>query len=105
MSDTNTNTYMVTVKASAGGEMEMLEVTVEVTDVDELGTLSGPGSPISYMENGTMTVATYTVSGTMADTASWTLEGADAEYFTLTGGVLTFKHGPRLRDATRPSDE
>ena len=35
-----------------------------VTDVDELGTLSGPGSPISYMENGTMTVATYTASGT-----------------------------------------
>ena len=94
MSDTNTNTYMVTVKASASGEMEMLEVTVEVTDVDELGTLSGPGSPISYMENGTMTVATYTVSGTMADTASWTLEGDDAEYFTLTGGVLTFKMAP-----------
>ena len=30
----------------------------------------------------------------MADTASWTLEGDDAEYFTLTGGVLTFKMAP-----------
>ena len=69
-------------------------VTIMVTDVDELGTLSGPGSPMSYMENGTMTVATYTVSGTMADTASWTLAGDDAEYFTLTGGVLTFKMAP-----------
>ena len=37
--DDDSNTYMVTVKASAGGEMEMLEVTVEVTNVDEMGTL------------------------------------------------------------------
>ena len=29
------NTYMVTVKASAGGEMEMVDVTVNITDVDE----------------------------------------------------------------------
>ena len=42
--DTN-NTYMVTVKAEAGGEIQMVEVTVMVTDVDELGALSGPGSP------------------------------------------------------------
>ena len=39
--DTN-NSYMVTVMAEAGGEMEMVEVTVTVTDVDELGALSGP---------------------------------------------------------------
>ena len=38
------NTYMVTVKASAGGEMKMVDVTVTVTNVDELGMLSGPDS-------------------------------------------------------------
>ena len=32
-------------------------------------------SPISYMENGTMTVATYTADGTMADMAMWTKMG------------------------------
>ena len=30
----DSNTYMVTVKASAGGEMEMVEVTIMVTDVN-----------------------------------------------------------------------
>ena len=46
MSDDNTNSYMVTVKASAGGEMEMVDVTVMVTDVDELdGTLAGDARP------------------------------------------------------------
>ena len=94
MSDANTNSYMVTVKAEAGSEMAMQAVNVMVDNVDELGTLSGPESPISYMENGTMTVATYTASGPMAATATWTKMGADAEYFTLTDGVLTFSSPP-----------
>ena len=93
MSDTNTNTYMVTVKASAGGEMAMQEVTVMVTNMDELGTLSGPDSA-SNPENSMDTVATYTVSGPMADTATWNVEGADANYFTITGGMLKFSSAP-----------
>ena len=45
---------MVTVKASAGGEMEMVDVTVMVTNVVELGMLTADmDSPINYMENGT----------------------------------------------------
>ena len=56
MSDTNTNTYMVTVKAEAGGEMEMVEVTVMVTNVVELGMLTGPDSA-SHPENSMDTVA------------------------------------------------
>ena len=47
---------------------DMVEVTITVDNVDELGTLTADmDSPISYMENGTMTVATYTADGTMAD--------------------------------------
>ena len=38
-SDTNTNTYMVTVKASAGDEVKMVEVTVMVTNEEEPGTV------------------------------------------------------------------
>ena len=94
MSDTNTNTYMVTVKAEAGGEMAMQEVTVMVTNVVELGMLTGMESP-SHPENSMDTVATYTVSGgTMADTATWNVEGADADYFTITGGMLKFSSAP-----------
>ena len=103
--DDDSNTYMVTVKASAGGEMEMLEVTVEVTDVDELGTLSGPGSPISYMENGTMTVATYTASGPMADNAMWTLDEAGTADFTITGGMLEFMNAPDYENPMGGADD
>ena len=68
------NTYMVTVKASAGGEMKMVDVTVMVTNVVELGMLTADmDSPISYMENGTLTVATYTVSGGDGTTVNWSL--------------------------------
>ena len=103
--DDDSNTYMVTVKASAGGEMEMREVTVEVTDVDELGTLSGPGSPISYMENGTMTVATYTASGPMADNAMWTLDEAGTADFTITGGMLEFMNAPDYENPMGGADD
>ena len=94
--DADSNTYMVTVMASAGGEMKMVEdVTIEVTDVVELGTLSGPESPIEVME-GMDAVGTFMASGgTKSDTATWTLEeGTDAEHFSITGGVLTFETAP-----------
>ena len=35
--DDDSNTYMVTVKAEAGGEMDMVDVTVTVTNEDEEG--------------------------------------------------------------------
>ena len=48
MSDTNTNTYMVIVKAEAGSEMEMVEVTVMVTNEEERGTvILLPESPVA----------------------------------------------------------
>ena len=40
MSDTNTNIYMVTVKAEAGGEMAMQPVTVTVTNEEETGEVT-----------------------------------------------------------------
>ena len=82
--DDDSNTYMVTVKAEAGGEMAMVEVTVMVTNVDELGMLSGMGS-VSQAENVMETLGTYTASGTMADMATWTLMGDDASHFMLEG--------------------
>ena len=58
--DNNTdNIYMVTVKASAGTAMDTHEVTVTVTDVDEVPTIAGDAT-IDYAENGTDPVATFT---------------------------------------------
>ena len=95
--DNDSNTYMVTVMASAGGETAMVEVTVEVTNVDELGTLSGSTSA-SIMEGATDSLGTYTLMGTAADTADWSLDGADMSDFMLEGTgmsrMLKFRSPP-----------
>ena len=98
MSDTNMNTYMVTVKAEADGEMDTVEVTVMVTNEDELDMLTGDAS-VSQAENVMETLGTYTASGTMADMATWTLMGDDASHFMLEGTtgmsrMLKFKMSP-----------
>ena len=87
------NVYEVTLKATDGTYMDTHNVTVMVTNVDELGALSGDES-VTYAENSMDTVATYTASGPMADMATWTTMGADASHFTSTGGMLKFKSAP-----------
>ena len=75
-----------------------IAVTVYVTDVDEapeitvgdtsMGlSISGTESA-SYAENGLDAVETYTVTGTNAESATWSLEGDDAGDFTIDGGYL-----------------
>ena len=104
--DTN-NTYMVTVKADNDMYMATRAVTIRVTDVDEAPpviidlSISGQARP-EYAENGTGAVATYTVAGTNADSATWSLDGDDADVFDIsTDGVLTFKESP---DYEMPAD-
>ena len=80
----DSNTYMVTVKAEAGGEMKMLAVEITVENVDELGTLAGDTN-VTYGEHRTDAVATYEVTGGDGSAITWSLEGADAGQFTLEG--------------------
>ena len=47
-----------------------------------------------YAENGMDPVATFTAVDPEGDAIIWTLTGADAEDFTITGGVLRFKESP-----------
>ena len=82
-----------------------IAVTIYVTDVDEAPeitavgdasidlSISGAASPL-YAENGVDAVETYTVTGTNADSATWSLEGADAGDFTISGGMLRFVTSP-----------
>ena len=100
------NEYMVTVMARKGDFMDKADVTVMVTDVEELGMLTADmDSPISYMERGTMTVATYMADGPMANNAIWTLEGADADDFTIRGGMLEFKSVPDYESPMGGADD
>ena len=92
--DADSNTYMVTVMAMAGGEMETMDVAITVTDVNELGDLTGDATA-SYAEGGTAAVATYTLSGGSMDSAAdWSLGGDDAGDFDIAGGSLTFNAAP-----------
>ena len=97
ISATNTNTYAVTLKAEVGGEINTRDVTVTVTNVSEIGALDGAAS-ITYAENGTGAVGTYTVSGVNAASAMWTLEGADSGHFSIgssgASSMLTFSSPP-----------
>ena len=64
----NTNTYMVTVKATADGEMSMVEVTVTVTNVEEVGMveLSSMGAKV-----GTPLTATLTDDDNVVGVPEW----------------------------------
>ena len=97
------NTYMVTLKATDGTYMDTHNVMVMVTNVEELGTLSGDSNP-SYMEDGDDAVGTYTASGgTMSGMANWSLMGDDMDDLSIsTGGELTFDATP---DFEMPMDQ
>ena len=108
------NTYMVKVTAAdPDGLSDSVDVTIKVTDVDEapkikvggLAISAGPTNP-DHPENSTASVGTYTVVGSMKDSASWTLTGNDASHFMVqpaTGMsvMLMFKTAP---DHEMPGD-
>ena len=86
--------YVVTVTASdSGGLSDSIDVTITVTNVEELGMLTGNASD-DYAENGTAAVETYTAAGPVA--ASWSLEGDDMGAFSIGGssGELMFASPP-----------
>ena len=96
------STYMVTVTATdPGGLSASIDVTINVTDVNEapkilVGGLSISGSaPAPYAENGTGPVATYRAVGSNAASATWALSGADAGDLRISSsGVLSFPRSP-----------
>ena len=95
----NSNTYTVTVKADDGTYSDTHDVTVTVTNVAELGTLTGEAS-FAYPENGTDAVETYTANGPVP--ASWSLGGDDMGAFDIGGssGVLMFASPPDYESST-----
>ena len=92
------NTYEVTIKANDGTYMGTRAVMVMVTNVDEIGTLSGPETVSNYMEDGTDAVGTYTVSGgSMSAMANLTLMGDDAgDFMLMDDGMLKFSSPPNF---------
>ena len=85
------NEFKVTLKAmDPEGLYDTIVLTINVNDVDEVPVpdilrIAGDSSH-DYEENGTDAVGEYTVAaGGDATPGAWTLEGADASSFRLTG--------------------
>ena len=101
------DTYVVTVTATDSSlASDMITVTIKVTDVNEMPEIMKRGlvvvgrQSVSYPENGTDAVETYSATGADAAGATWSLEGADANRFSISsGGVLTFNSSPNFEDA------
>ena len=103
--DAGQRTYEIMVKAEDPfGESATTTITIMVEDVNEppvltleggmtpppdVGDITGP-SAVSFVEETTGAVATYTSAGA----TSWDVSGADDSSFTISGGVLRFASPP-----------
>ena len=108
------DTYTVVVMAKDGSgqanDTASITVTIMVVDVDEEPAITEAGlmvsglKAISYNENATVAVETYSALGPDAAETTWTVSGADAGYFSISrsGGELGFKNPPGLRDVQGP---
>ena len=92
-----TPSYSVTVTATdPSGASDSIDVTIDVTDVDEPLTLTGP-STVPYEENDTGPVATYRATDPERDPIQWTV---DSDAFTISNGVLRFLIPPDYEAAS-----
>ena len=79
-----------------------IPVTINVNDVDEAPVINGD-SVVSFDENATGTVASYTAEDPEEHSYSWDLSGADESDFNIVDGDLTFKSPPDYE--TKPTYE
>ena len=96
--DNDSNTYMVTVMASAGGEMAMQEVTIMVTNEEEAGTVTlNPTRP----SVGTGITASLEEGDDIVGTVMWQWASADAMDGTFTDidGATSATYTPVEADA------
>ena len=78
-------------------------MNIEVTDTNDAAVISTVSSR-TYTEGGTDPVATFTATDADGDAIVWSLSGADAEDFTIEGGVLAFKKLAELRESAGDDD-
>ena len=86
--------YVVTLTATDPlGASASITVNISVMDKQDPAVITRDGE-LTYAENGTEPVASFSATDQDGDAISWTLEGADKGDFTLVGGVLAFKTSP-----------
>ena len=94
--------YMVMLTATdPSGASDSVMVKITVTDENDPAKITGV-MEITYDENGTAPVATFTANDPDADADDivWSLKGVDKDDFKIEGGVLTFKSPPNYEKPT-----
>ena len=94
------NSYVVKVQASDGTETASLDITINVTNVNEAPSVTGE-TAFNYPEQSTGSVASYTASDPEGDELTWSLSGDDSDAFSIAAGALTFANKPNYEE---PSD-
>ena len=84
------NVYELRVAAVAGGHSDETALTIEVTDLDEPPTLSGPAA-ITRREGDGGELGRYRATDPENGDVTLSLSGDDAADFQLTGGALSFR--------------
>ena len=94
--------YTVTVTASDSKLTGTLEVTINITDVNEPPDVTGR-TAITFVETATGPVETFKANDPEeSDTdIDWAVSGTDADDFTIENGALSFSSGP---DHENPTD-
>ena len=88
------DTYTVTVTATdPSNEEATITVTITVTNVDEPPTLTG-SETVTYNENHSNAVATYTVTDPENGRVTLESKGDDGDHFRISGGQLFFNAHP-----------
>ena len=99
------NSYSVVVTATdPSGASDSIQVTVNVTNVHDPVFITGP-TRISYAENGTDPVASYTAFDEAGHVIRWSLRGDDDDAFTIDDGVLNFREPPNYEDPQSEADD
>ena len=92
------DSYTVTVTATdPSGESDEITVTITVIDVNEAPEVTVTPT-VYFAENDSGPIATYTATDPDDNPVTWSLLGVDAEDFSISGGVLTFKSPPNYEN-------
>ena len=96
-SDTD-NVYELAVTASDESLTVELDIRITVNDVNEAAAITGSTS-VTYPENHTNSVATYSATDPDGDAITWGIKGTDAGRFSISAtGELTFNSSPDYED-------
>ena len=98
------NSYGVVVTATdPSGAADSIQVTVNVTDVNDPVRITGISS-VRYSENGTAPVASFTAFDEGEHTIRWSVSGRDEDLFTIDDGMLAFRKPPNYEDPQSAAD-